>query len=302
MKKILIDTDCGVDDAVAIMMALASPELQVLGLTTVNGNVGVGQVTENVLRLLPFLGRGEIPIYRGASRPLIAQQQHAAGVHGSNGLGDVELPETRKRAENAGAPHGFVAVARENPGLTLVALCPLTNVAIALNLYPELEDLLGEIVSMGGAVGPGNITPHAEFNYYADPESVQVVLESKVRLTVVPWDAALKMAHSEEQIRALGLGDSKAGKLLLDMHQPVFAYTEKMFGNRVVMFPDPITMAYVTDPAIALKQLTGNLKMEPTDSPRRGASVVEKGERVTLITEIDKIGFQSILLEIRNLA
>jgi inosine-uridine nucleoside N-ribohydrolase len=302
MKKILIDTDCGVDDAVAIMIALTSPQLQVLGLTTVNGNVGVNQVTENVLRLLPFLGRGEVPVYRGASRPLIAQSHHAAGVHGSNGFGDVELPETGKRAENAGAPDSLVAVARENPGLTLVALGPLTNVAMALNLYPELEDLLGEIVCMGGAVGPGNVTPYAEFNYYADPESVQVVLESKVPLTVVPWDAALKMAHSEEEIRALGLGECKAGKLLLDMHQPVFAYTEKMFGNRVAMFPDPITMAYVADQELALKQLTGNLRMEPTDSPRRGASIPEKGERVRLITEIDKIGFQRLLLEIRNLA
>lgn len=302
MKRLLIDTDCGVDDAVAIMIALASPELQVTGLTTVNGNVGVGQVTENVLRLLAFLGREEIPVYRGASRPLIAGPQHAAGVHGSNGLGDVQLPETGKRAQNAGAADGLLHLARENPGLTLVALGPLTNVATALNLYPELEDLLGEIVSMGGAVGPGNVTPHAEFNYYADPEAVQVVLESRIPLIVVPWDAALKMAHSEEQIRALGLGDSKAGKLILEMHQTFFSYIEKVYGARVAMFPDPITMAYVADPAVAREQVQTDLKMEPTDSPRRGASVRKPGDRLMLITEIDKIGFQSILLGIRNLA
>jgi purine nucleosidase len=302
MKKILIDTDCGVDDAVAIMIALAHSEIGVLGLTTVSGNVGVNQVSENVLRLLPVLGREDIPVYRGASRPLIAQPHHAAGVHGSNGLGDVELPDAGKRIESAGVPDGLLRLARENPGLTLVALGPLTNVAIALNLYPELEELLGEIVSMGGALERGNVTTYAEFNYYADPESVQVVLDSRVPLTVVPWDAAVKIAHTEEEIRALGLGDSKAGKLLLDMHQPLFAYIDKVYGARAAMFPDPIAMAYVVKPAIARKETNCNLKMEPTGSPRRGASVRQQGNRLKLIMEIDKAGFQSILMEICNLA
>jgi len=249
MKKVLIDTDCGVDDAVAIMIALASSELEVLGLTTVNGNVGVEQVTENVLRLLPFLGREDIPVFRGASRPLIGQPRHAEGVHGSNGLGDVRLDDAGKRLENAGAPEGMLRLARENPGLSLVALGPLTNVAITLNR-----------------------------------------------------DAAVKMAHSEEEIRALGFRDSRAGKLLLDMHKPVFSYIEKVYGNRVAMFPDPLTMAYVVDPAIVKQVSAGNLTMELADTPRRGASVHRPGQRLKLVKEIDKAGFQSILLRIRNLA
>jgi purine nucleosidase len=302
VKKVVIDTDCGVDDAVAIMIALAHRELEVLGLTTVNGNVGVKQVTKNVLRLLPLLGREDIPVYGGASRPLIAQPHHAPGVHGRNGLGDIELPDAGKRTESAGAPDGLLALARENPGLTLVALGPLTNVAIALNLHPELEDLLGEIVSMGGAFGRGNVTPYAEFNYYVDPEAVRVVLESKVPLTVVPWDAAVKMAHTEEELRVLGPVDNEVWKLLLDMHQPLFSYLEKVYGARVAMFPDPITMAYVVNPAISREQIKSDLKMEAAGSPRRGASLLEKGDRVKLIMEIDMAGFQSILLEIRNLA
>jgi len=302
VKKVVIDTDCGVDDAVAVMIALAHRELEVLGLTTVNGNVGVKQVTENVLRLLPVLGREDIPVYGGASRPLIARPHHAPGVHGRNGLGDIELPDAGKRIEDAGAPDGLLALARENPGLTLVALGPLTNVAIALNLHPELEDLLGEIVSMGGAVGRGNVTPYAEFNYYVDPESVRVVLESRVPLTVVAWDAAVKMAHTEEQLRVLGPEDNKVWKLLLDMHQPLFSHLEKVYGARVAMFPDPITMAYVVNPTISREQFKSDLKMEAADSPRRGASLLEKGDRVKMIMEIDMAGFQSILLEIRNLA
>jgi inosine-uridine nucleoside N-ribohydrolase len=217
-------------------------------------------------------------------------------------LGDVELPDSGKRIESAGAPDGILCLAGKNPGLTLVALGPLTNVAIALNLYPELESLLGEIVSMGGALGQGNVTPYAEFNYYADPESVQVVLESKVPLTVVTWDAARKIAHTEEEIHALGLGESRSGKLLLDMHLPLFAHIEKVYGERAAMFPDPITVAYVLDSTISREQVSGNLQMEPSGSPRRGASVRQAGKRVKLITEIDKAGFQSILMEIRNLA
>jgi purine nucleosidase len=302
MRQIVIDTDCGVDDAVAIAMAVAHPQLEVLGLTTVNGNVDVSQVTENVLRLLPVVGSADTPVYRGASRPLVARPQHAVGVHGGNGLGDVHLPDAGKRPERAEAAEGLLDLVRQHPGLTLVALGPLTNIAIALNLYPELEDLLGQIVSMGGAVGRGNVTPYAEFNYYVDPEAAQAVLATEVPLTVVPWDAALKMAHTEEQIRRLGLADGKIGSLLLEMHRPLFAYIEKMFGSRAAMFPDPVTMAYVADPSLAREQVRGQLKIEPTDSPRRGASVLEKGDRVTLILEIDKAGFQRLLLGIRDLA
>ena len=302
MKKLLIDTDCGVDDAVAIALALSHPRLEVLGVTTVNGNVGVRQVTDNVLRLLPFLGRGDVPVYRGASRPLIAEPHHAVGVHGRNGLGDVELPDAGKEVQAEGAPDGMLRLARANRGLTLVALGPLTNVAIALNLYPELEEMLGEIVSMGGAFERGNVSPYAEFNYYADPESVQVVLDSRVPLTVVPWDAAVKTAHTEEEIRNLGLGESRAGRLLLDMHQPLFSYIEKVYGSRVTMLPDALAMAWVAEPAIALAEGSGNLKMEPTGSQRRGASVREPGGRARMVMEIDKPGFQRVLLGIRNLA
>jgi inosine-uridine nucleoside N-ribohydrolase len=302
VKKVFIDTDCGVDDAVAIAIALAHPELEVVGLSTVNGNVGVEQVSDNVLRLLPFLGKGEIPVYGGASHPLVAQPHHAAGVHGSNGLGEVELPVVDKKLEPEGAVDGLLALAREQPGFSLVALGPLTNVALALKHHPELEGLIGEIVSMGGALQRGNVTPHAEFNYYADPESVRVVLESKVPLTVVLWDAALKMAHTEEEIRELGMGEDRIGKLVLQMHQSLFSHMEKVYGQRIVLFPDPLTMAFVADPDIARQVRIAELKIELSDSPRRGATVERAGKRAILVLEIDKAGFESILLGIRNLA
>jgi inosine-uridine nucleoside N-ribohydrolase len=302
MKKIFIDTDCGVDDALAIGIALAHPQLEVVGVSTVSGTVVVTQVSDNVLRLLPVLGRNEIPVYQGASRPLVAQSNRDASVLVRNGLGGVTLPDIGKKIEDLGAPEGLLRQAQKNPGLTLVALGPFTNIAIALNLFPELETLIGGIVCMGGALGPGNVTPHAEFNFYTDPESVQAVLESKVPLTVVLWDAAIKITHSEEEIRSLELEQCRAGKLFLDMHEPMFVHREKVYGARMARFPDPSTMAYVVNPALAREVLMGNLVIEPTHSARRGACTLKSGERVSLITEIDKTGFRRILMGIRNLA
>jgi inosine-uridine nucleoside N-ribohydrolase len=300
---LVIDTDCGVDDAVAILIALASPEVELLGLTTVAGNVGLDQVTQNVLRLLPHFGRGDVPVFRGASAALVEppRPEGARSVHGPNGLGGAELPDAGKREEPQRAPEGLARLAGEHPGLTLLALGPLTNVAITLNLYPELKGLLGEIVCMGGALQRGNITPHAEFNFAADPEAVQFVLDSGVSLTVVPWDAALAIPHSEEELRALGLDRGRAGRLFFDMHRSVFAYTEQRFGRRLSMLPDPLTAAWLVDPTIARRTVRSNLRMELAPGERRGACLAEPGERLTLVPEIDKHRFDAVLLRIAGL-
>jgi len=302
VKAVFIDTDCGVDDAVAIGIALAAPGLKVAGVSTVNGNVGLEQVTANVVRLLPLFGRGDIPVFRGADTPLVAEPCHAAGVHGNNGLGNIRLPDFRKAAQEQGAAEGLLQTARANPGLILVALGPLTNVAVALKRYPELERLIGQIVSMGGAVGPGNVTPYAEFNYYADPESVQVVLDGKVALTAVTWDAALEAAHSEQQLLALGLGECAAGRLFLEMHQVFFTHIERISGSRKAMLPDPLAMAYVVDPSLAVRVVEADLRIEASDSPRRGAIAAVPGKRARLVTQIDKGAFQRVLLGIGSLS
>ena len=138
-KKVLIDTDCGVDDAIAIMIALASPaEVSLLGITTVSGNVALANVVDNVLRLLSYLDRTDIPVFRGASRPLVEPPHYASDVHGANGFGGVEMPPARVGEQRERAPEGIARFAYENPGLTLLTLGPLTNIARSLNLYPEL--------------------------------------------------------------------------------------------------------------------------------------------------------------------
>ncbi|HVP19783.1 MAG TPA: nucleoside hydrolase [Spirochaetia bacterium] len=296
MKKILIDTDCGVDDAIAIMMALASPaEISVLGITTVCGNVALEKVVDNVLRLLSFLGRMDIPVFRGASRPLVEPPRHAPDVHGANGLGGVELPPPRISEQRERAPQGIARLARENPGLTLLTLGPLTNIAIAFTIYPELKGQIAEIVTMGGAIETGNVTQFAEFNFHSDPEAVQSVLDAGLPLFLLPWDATVRVAHTEAELEALGLRTSASGRLVLDLQQTVFGFVEKTRGARVTMLPDPLTAAWLIEPAIAGRLLETGLRMELGQNALRGACITRRGSGVKLIQDIDKSGFDRIL-------
>jgi len=301
MKNIFIDSDCGVDDATAIMIALASKNINITGISAVAGNADLDHVVKNITSLLAYFGRDDIPVYRGARTSLLGIRIHAEGVHGSNGLGDVELPENTKREEPIMAPAGLYKAAKQNPGLTLVTIGPLTNIAMSINLYPELKKLIKEIVIMGGALERGNITKFAEFNFAADPESVHFVFNSGIPLTIVPWDAALSNMYTEEDLKALNLVDSKAGKLLMDMQKVSLDFLEQVFGTRAVSFPDPITMAYVVDESIVSRRIKGNLKMELSFNTMRGASVACEGLEMDIIIDIQKDKFNSILKNIKAL-
>ncbi len=295
-KKVLIDTDCGVDDAIAIMMALASPaEVSVLGITTVSGNVALENVVDNVLRLLSFLGRTDIPVFRGASRPLLEPPHHAADVHGANGLGGVELPRPGIAERPERAPEGIARLARENPGLTLLTLGPLTNIAIALDLYPELKSQIAEIVTMGGAIETGNVTRFAEFNFYADPEAVQSVLDSGLPISLLPWDTTLKVPHTEAELVALGMQASASGRLVLDLQQTVFAFIERWRGARFTMLPDPLAAAWLIDPGIGGRLMETGLRMELGQNALRGACITQRGSGVKVVLDIDKSKFDRIL-------
>ena len=189
--RVLIDTDPGIDDAIAILLALASPELDVAGITVVHGNVPVEACTLNALKVLDLAGRRDVPVVTGAAAPLVRQARHAEAVHGPDGLGGLFPPpdDAHPFAADAAA---FIARSLdegEEP-TTLIALGPLTNVATAILATPGLTERLGRIVAMGGAIRrEGNVTPAAEFNIYADPEAAAIVLRSGVPVTLVPLDA-----------------------------------------------------------------------------------------------------------------
>ena len=171
MRDFLIDTDTASDDAVAIIMALADPGVRVLGLTTVAGNVGLEQATQNALLTAEICG-SDVPVFAGAEKPLTRAHEHAHWFHGHDGLGDRGYPRPRRAPEREGAVDAILRLARENPGLTLVTLGPLTNIALALEREPELAERIGRCVVMGGApCCEGNVTPAAEYNIWVDPEA-----------------------------------------------------------------------------------------------------------------------------------
>jgi pyrimidine-specific ribonucleoside hydrolase len=201
---VLLDVDTGIDDALAIMLAVAHPELDVRAITCVGGNVPLPQVVENTLGVLALMGAGSVPVAAGMSQPLLEPPQHADHVHGANGIGGVELPAHGLKP----VPEHAVELLRrtildsELP-VTLISLAPMTNVAALLRMYPEATGNLERIVVMGGAIGHGNATPVAEFNVWHDPEAAEIVFRSAVPKTMYGLEPFYRVAIDGERIAHL---------------------------------------------------------------------------------------------------
>lgn len=249
-QRIIIDTDPGVDDAIAILLAVRSPELKVEALTPVAGNVPLRFTLTNALRLLELAGHPEIPVASGAETPLVRNLITAAAVHGENGLGGVELPEPKIKPVKETASELIRRVVRENPGeITIVAIGPLTNVATALIADAGLGEKIKSIVIMGGSLSGGNITPAAEFNFYVDPEAARIVFDSGVPLTMVGLDVTTKALIRHEDIRTL----ESAGTPICDFAAKLLKATIARWhgeGKDTVALHDPLTVGSMIDPGI----------------------------------------------------
>ncbi len=185
-ERVVIDTDPGVDDAIALLMALSSPQMEVLGLTTTAGNVPIGPATRNALAILESLGRTDIPVAKGATRPVRGRFAYARDVHSAAGL-THPLPPPTSRTSDTGAVQFLAQTLRANPGaVTVIALGPLTNLARLHRDHPTVLPLAKHLLVMGGAVDtPGNVTPQAEFNFYSDPTAARLVMEAGIPLTLI---------------------------------------------------------------------------------------------------------------------
>lgn len=192
-RNIIIDCDPGIDDAVAIVYAIANEDkLNIQGITTVTGNQSIDKVTNNALKLVSFLKKN-IKIAKGADTPLLREKREAAGVHGITGMGNYELPESTIKLESENAVEFLKnTILASNEKITLVPIGPLTNIALLFKVYPEVKTNIDEIVLMGGAIHGGNVTPTAEFNIWADPEAAKIVFDSKVKIVM----AGLDVTHS----------------------------------------------------------------------------------------------------------
>ncbi|MBI3329855.1 MAG: nucleoside hydrolase [Nitrospinae bacterium] len=253
MKRVIVDTDPGIDDAAALLLALASPELSVEAVTTVYGNGTLEECTRNALRILETAGRGDIPVYQGVGKPLLGEPRFAHHIHGSDALGGVGVPAPVGAPQAKHAVRELVDRVLASPGeVTLIALGPLTNVALALSIAPRMGTALAELVLMGGAVlTHGNATEVASANLYNDPESAALVYQSGVPLVQVGMDVCQKTTVLEEQLARLRQAHTPTTMLLARITPHLIAsYAErglKPHGTGV-HYNDVPAIAYVIAP------------------------------------------------------
>lgn len=248
--RILLDTDPGIDDALAIFLALASPEITLEAITTVSGNVFVDHTTRNALSLLELAGRTEIPVARGCDRPLISLPVEAAYVHGDNGLGGAILPEPQLRPLEKHAVDVIIETVLAAPGeITIVAVGPLTNLALALRREPRLASAVREVFIMGGALRvPGNVTPCAEFNIFVDAQAAQIVMQAGWPIRLVTLDTTNRTLLKRSLIGELARGGKPVPvlmKQLFDYYCDVFGLEQKLDA---IHMHDPLCMATVIRP------------------------------------------------------
>lgn len=245
---IILDCDPGHDDAVAILLACASPELEVRGITTVAGNVPLDKTSKNALKICELARLNHIRVYAGMSRPMVRALFTAEYVHGKSGLDGPELPEPARQLESQHAIDFIIEELRSAAEpITLIPTGPLTNIAMALVKAPEIKSHIKEIVLMGGAIREGNTTPSAEFNIYVDPHAAQIVFHSGVPVTMIGLDVthqALVLPERLERIRAIGSRTANAIVQLMEFYQ---RYDRRKYRMAGAPLHDPCAVAYVID-------------------------------------------------------
>jgi inosine-uridine nucleoside N-ribohydrolase len=299
---ILLDCDPGHDDAMAMLLALASPELELLGVTTVAGNQTLAKTTANAFRVLELVGRADIPVAAGADRPLERDAYVARDVHGESGLDGPDLPEPQGAVVEEDAVN-FLAgriVSADRP-VTLVLTGPLTNAAVLMERCPEAAGRIDRIVLMGGAIGEGNVTPAAEFNIWADPEAAARVFSSGLDVTMIGLDVthkALLLPEHADRLRASG----RTGAFVADL----FAFYHR-FHAETYNFPgspvhDAVAVAFVAQPEL-VTTLRRNVVVETDSELCRGRTVVDLWRRTgrdpncAVGVDIDSEAFLALLVE-----
>ena len=248
---VILDVDTGMDDALALGLAVLDPEIELVAATTVAGNVGIDHTTPNTLTVLDWFGAAGLPVYRGASRPLARPLVIAAQFQGDDGLGEAGLERSRRETEADSGPAAMVRLARSRPGeITLVCVGPLTNLAIAMNLESSLPNLVAALVIMGGAFYvPGNITQHAEFNIYCDPEGAAQVFEAADRFrrfTAIGLDVCHQVALTQSDYLACHAADSPGSRLFSRIARRQF---EDRSDSEFYLY-DPLALAVAVAPKL----------------------------------------------------
>jgi inosine-uridine nucleoside N-ribohydrolase len=296
---LIIDCDPGHDDAMALLLAVASPELELAAVTTVAGNQTIEKVTANAIRVLDVAGVTDIPVAAGAHRALVHPAATAADVHGETGLDGPDLPPPSRPPESEHAVELLARLLRERPH-TLAAVGPLTNVALLLAVHPELAGQIERLVIMGGAVGAGNTTPAAEFNIWADPEAAKRVFSLDLDLTMVGLDVthrALLSAETAEGLRSAG----RAGAVVADLHAFYRRFHQQVYGHDSTPVHDALAVASLIRPEL-LRTEHLPVEIDTGYGPARGRTIVDRLRRTGpgnahVALDVDADGFIALLTE-----
>ena len=303
--KWIVDTDAGVDDAIAIAMPFATltdqsnpsiyKNFELAAITCVAGNVTLDKVLVNVGTLLELLNLPQVPFYKGCDRPMVVAHAHAEEFHGVDGLGDGGLSITQRTPEAEHAAQAIVRLARQHEGdLSILALGPLTNIALACNLDPQLPSRIARLVIMGGAwQARGNQSPTAEFNFAIDPESAYLIFERFDRagmITLLPWEVSVDQAWPFERISALAARGSQRGVFLGKMCQMLVPKLRDVFHHHGFPAPDPLTMCVALDPSVIATDIVCKMSIDIGGSVGRAMSALHRWHAVPntqVVTSVD---------------
>lgn len=276
-RAFIIDTDTASDDAVALLMALRWPEVEVKAITMVAGNVGVEQATRNALYTVGLTGKN-VPVYMGATKPLTRRHEDAQWFHGQDGLGDQGYPPPSQQAENKPAVDAIIETVKANPGIVMVTLGPLTNIALAVSKAPEIVPLISRCVIMGGAACcVGNVTPAAEYNIWVDPEAAHIVFSSGLPIEMVGWELCRGDANLRQNdidfIRDL---NTTLGHFTIDCNSVAMKANFKQSGEIGIALPDPVAMSVALDPSVVKRASKHHVMIEYQSDLTRGMTVVDQ--------------------------
>lgn len=304
-RSVIIDTDPGQDDALAILLALASPELEVLGFIGVAGNVPLDLTTRNIRVVCELAGRTDVPVYAGANSPLKRVLVTAEHVHGSTGLDGAVLPEPSMELQSQHGVDFLVETLLNRPenSVTLCFLGPLTNLALALQKEPRIAPRIQELVMMGGGFfAGGNITPAAEFNIFVDPDAAKVVFESGIPITMFPLDCTHQALTTSARIAAFRALNSRVGDACAGWLEFFERFDEDKYGTDGGPLHDPNVIAYLLQPGIYGSRFI-NVEVETESQLTLGMTVADwwrvsgKEPNITYVRDVDADAFYKLLLE-----
>ena len=299
MKQIpvIIDCDPGVDDTLALLLAQQIDTLEVKAITTVAGNAPITHTFRNGRDVMDYIG-AEIPVYRGAEKPLLRTLKTAAHIHGEDGMGGVVLPESKQPVETEAAWDAIHRIALEEKGeLTLIAVGPMTNLAIALSKYEDLPQLIQRVVIMGGAAIGGNVTPCAEFNIYEDPEAAEMLFTSGIPVHMCGLDVTMEAYMTREEIEGLATLGSKEAKLFHAVEQKALAFYDEILHRPGVALHDPTAVLYAAYSDLFEGEWCG-VRIETKGAITTGKTVTDlysdkqfEEKNTFLITKVDRKAF-----------